>query len=79
MAVIPFNYHYEIRYNKNPHAFDQNTELGKLWLHLLAVHDGESDGKVPTDSEGIGRLLEKYMLFRDDFTNFVTAVNILAE
>ncbi|MDG5789881.1 TIGR02679 family protein [Evansella sp. AB-P1] len=72
------------RISQNPHAFDINTELGKLWLHLLAVHDGgdeEGDNgrKVPSDSEGINLLLEKYRLFRDDITNFVTAVNILGE
>ncbi|MEB1808330.1 MAG: TIGR02679 family protein [Bacillaceae bacterium] len=69
------------RVTNNPHAFDQQTEIGKLWLHLLSVHSRESDVEVtlPSDSEGISLLLEKYLLYRDDITNFVTAVNILAE
>jgi uncharacterized protein (TIGR02679 family) len=70
------------RITQNPHAFDQNTELGRLWLHLLAVHEqGDENGeiRVPTDSETISLLLENYMLFRDDITNYVTVVNIQAE
>ncbi|MBA4536682.1 DUF2399 domain-containing protein [Bacillus aquiflavi] len=70
------------RLTKDPHAFDQNTELGKLWLHLLSVHSrNEEEGEItiPSDSEAISQLLERYMLYRDDITNDVTVVNIQAE
>ncbi|WP_017472568.1 TIGR02679 family protein [Amphibacillus jilinensis] len=65
---------------RNPHAFDRNTNLGKLWIHVLAVHRQE-EGTVfiPTDSEGINDLLLQYNILRDDITNYVTCANLLAE
>ncbi|UOR13488.1 TIGR02679 family protein [Halobacillus amylolyticus] len=60
----------------DPHALDLNTVLGKLWIHVLAVTDGVV---IPSDSEAINSLLQKYNLLRDDITNYVTVANLLAE
>ncbi|WP_053070479.1 TIGR02679 family protein [Alkalihalobacillus pseudalcaliphilus] len=72
------------RVTGNPHAFDHNTELGKLFLHVLALDEklkvGEArEVRLPTNTESINQLLETYGLFRDDITNYVTAVNLMAE
>jgi len=68
------------RITRNPHAFDLNTNLGKLLIHLLTVDHHKSDPiVVPADSEGINDLLLKYNILRDDITNDVTCVNLLAE
>nr|WP_186324763.1 TIGR02679 family protein [Paenibacillus bovis] len=68
------------RITRNPHAFDRNSNLGKLWIHVLAVHRQEDGAvSVPADSEGINNLLLQYNILRDDITNYVTCANLLAE
>ncbi|MDC3414687.1 TIGR02679 family protein [Aquibacillus sp. 3ASR75-11] len=73
---------YSQRIAGNPHAFDRNTTLGKLLIHVLAVDRNRTLGvqvTVPTDSEAINDLLLEFKLLRDDITNFVTCVNIIGE
>ncbi|MFC7062545.1 TIGR02679 family protein [Halobacillus seohaensis] len=65
------------RIAKNPHAFDLTTELGRLWVHLLSVYNGED--RSPDTQEMITDLLQKYNILRDDLLNFATSVNLLAE
>ncbi|WP_163971841.1 TIGR02679 domain-containing protein [Oceanobacillus halotolerans] len=68
------------RITRNPHAFDLNTNLGKLLIHVLAVeHDQDDFSVVPADSEGINDLLLKYRILRDDITNYVTCANLIAD
>ncbi|WP_085992266.1 TIGR02679 family protein [Oceanobacillus senegalensis] len=68
------------RITRDPHAFDLNTNTGRLWVHLLAVNYYNSKSViVPTDSEGINDLLLAYRILRDDITNYVTCVNLVAE
>ncbi len=65
------------RITADPHAFDLNTDLGRLLIHLLSVHQG--DEEVPTMTEEINFLLQQYGIYRDDLLNFVTCANLLAE
>lgn len=68
------------RMTRNPHAFDLNTNLGRLLIQLLAVdHSRQEPVVVPTDSEGINDLLLTYNILRDDITNYVTIANMLGE
>lgn len=69
------------RITKNPHAFDLNTNTGRMLIHLLAVDYYEHDDSIvlPTDSKSINDLLLTYRILRDDITNYVTCVNLLAE
>ncbi|MDC3418472.1 TIGR02679 family protein [Aquibacillus salsiterrae] len=68
------------RITRNPHAFDLNTILGRLLVHLLSVHRaGDEKVVVPTDSEGTNDLLLTYRIMRDDITNYVTGANLIAE
>ncbi|GAA0287764.1 uncharacterized protein (TIGR02679 family) [Gracilibacillus halotolerans] len=68
------------RITRDPHAFDLNTILGRLFVHLLAVDKCKGNAViVPTDSEGINELLLSYNILRDDITNYVTCANLLAE
>lgn len=69
------------RITRDPHAFDLNTTVGKLWLHLLAVHSAKDSESVnvPTDSESMNDLLLSYNILRDDITNAVTVANLIAE
>jgi uncharacterized protein (TIGR02679 family) len=66
----------------NPHAFDRNTALGKMLLHLLTVDQKtKEEGEVnfSKTSEEENDLLGFYGLIRDDLWSFVTFQNILAE
>lgn len=63
------------RVTGNPHAFDLNREVGKLWIHLLGVKKGYE--KVPTTSEEINELLQQFRLLRDDLMNYATCVNLI--
>ncbi|GAB3798019.1 TIGR02679 family protein [Virgibacillus kimchii] len=71
------------RITRDPHAFDQNNHLGRLFIHVLAVLSAEDVQSapvlVPADSEGINDLLLKHRILRDDITNYVTCVNLLGE
>ncbi|SHG51399.1 TIGR02679 family protein [Ornithinibacillus halophilus] len=68
------------RITRNPHAFDLNTNIGRLFIHLLAVdHTHTGEVIVPSNTEGINNLLLDYQILRDDITNYVTNVNLLAE
>lgn len=71
------------RLTGDPHAFDLQTELGRMFIHVLAVYrarvDGESLAEAPTSTEGINELLEHYYIYRDDLLNFVTCANLVAE
>ncbi|WP_277679052.1 TIGR02679 family protein [Gracilibacillus dipsosauri] len=66
------------RITHHPHTFDLDTNVGKLLIHVLAVHKAK-DVVIPTDSESINELLLSYKIMRDDITNYVTCVNLLAE
>lgn len=64
------------RITGDPHAFDLHTELGKLFLHVLAVNRGI---KIPSSTEAINELLQVYNIYRDDLLNFVTCAGLYAE
>ena len=81
---LPTNYErlplFSQRITRDPHAFDMNRNLGKLFLHILAVDQKTEDYVVlPVDTESINSLLFEYRLLRDDITNYVTCANLLAE
>ncbi|MFC0015405.1 MULTISPECIES: TIGR02679 family protein [Allobacillus] len=84
ITQMPYNYErlpmFSQRLTKDPHAFDLNTNLGKLFIHVLSV-DSQKEGSVvvPTDSEGMNDLLLTYRLLRDDITNYVSCANLMAE
>lgn len=64
------------------HAFDRQTTLGKLLLHVLAEdarYHAIEPVKIPENSEEVNRLLLKFNILRDDITNYTTVVNIYAE
>ncbi|MBU5594333.1 TIGR02679 family protein [Amphibacillus sp. MSJ-3] len=66
------------RITRNPHTFDLNTNLGRLFLHLLSLDRVQSGPvMVPTDSESINELLLSYNILRDDISNYVTCVNLI--
>lgn len=70
------------RITADPHAFDMNGNLGKLLLHVLAVHHANSvndELSIPTSTEEINDLLQKYHVYRDDLLNFVTCAGFIAE
>ncbi|QKY69980.1 TIGR02679 family protein [Lentibacillus sp. CBA3610] len=60
----------------DPHAFDLNTDLGKLWLHVLAV---QTSGVMPTTTETTNELLQDFQIYRDDLLNYVTCAGLYAE
>lgn len=64
----------------NPHSFDRNMNLGKLFLHFLVWKKSENSYvRVPSDSESINELLLNVNILRDDITNYVTIANLMAE
>jgi uncharacterized protein (TIGR02679 family) len=65
----------------NPHAFDRNTILGKMFLHLLTVDqmNKEADLSFSKTSEEENDLLGFYRIIRDDLWSFVTSLNLIAE
>lgn len=65
----------------NPHAFDRNTMLGKMLLHLLTVDQitKEADLSFSKTSEEENDLLGYYRIIRDDLWSFVTSLNLIAE
>lgn len=71
------------RMTGDPHAFDLNRDLGRMFIHLLAVHrfeQGMTDEiEFATTTEEINELLESYQIYRDDLLNFVTCANLIAE
>lgn len=80
MGQLPTTYErlpmFSQRITRDPHAFDLRTDVGKLWIHVLAV---DQQLAVPAETESINDLLLKYWILRDDITNYVTCANILAE
>src|SRR5699024_9440525 len=51
------------RITGDPHAFDLHTNVGRVFLHLLAVHQMTDDVEVPvakTSTEEINQLLGEY-------------------
>lgn len=71
------------KYLGNPHALDRNQRLGRLFIHRLAMeksfNEERSSVKIPNTSEEISELLLDFNLLRDDITNDITVVNILAD
>lgn len=71
------------RITGNPHAFDLQTDLGRMFIHLLAVQRAqllqEPLQEIPTSTEAINDLLQEKQIFRDDLLNFVTCANVIAE
>ncbi|BCB04067.1 TIGR02679 family protein [Bacillus sp. KH172YL63] len=65
----------------NPHAFDRNTVLGKMLLHLLTIDQisKETDLSFSKTSEEENDLLGYYRIIRDDLWSFVTCLNLIAE
>lgn len=67
----------------DPHAFDMEQELGKMFLHVLSVDlwddQLETSLTVPTDTIAVNELLNEYHIYRDDLLNFVTAAGLYAE
>ncbi|RYG73749.1 TIGR02679 family protein [Lentibacillus lipolyticus] len=64
------------RVTGDPHSFDMQTDLGKLWLNVLAVRAGQA---VPQSTEAINELLQQYHIYRDDLLNFVTCAGLYAK
>lgn len=60
----------------DPHAFDIQTDLGRMFLHLLNVTRNRED-TMPTDTEEINELLAAFYIYRDDLLNFVTCANLI--
>lgn len=71
------------RITADPHAFDLHTDLGKIFLHLLAVNEGYGEDEppvsVPKTTETVNELLQRYNIYRDDLLNFVTCAGFYAE
>lgn len=71
------------RISGDPHALDMQTDVGRMWLHVLAVHQYEEGNTpslaVPSSTEAINALLQTYYIYRDDLLNFVTCANLLGE
>ncbi|WP_077301394.1 TIGR02679 family protein [Virgibacillus pantothenticus] len=68
------------RITADPHAFDINTDLGKLFIDVLAFYHPEwSKHEVPQTTESINELLRVHHIYRDDLLNFVTCSGLLAE
>lgn len=65
------------RITGDPHAFDLQTDLGRLFLYLLTISHGDTE--FPTTTEEINRLLQRSNIYRDDLLNFVTCANVVAE
>lgn len=63
------------RITKNPHAFDENTECGKLLIHGMVYILGE---KYPQNAEERAELLYKAGIVRDEISNFTMCSGLLA-
>ncbi|SFK10663.1 TIGR02679 family protein [Marinilactibacillus piezotolerans] len=67
----------------NPHALDRNQWLSRLFLHKLSFDMANIEEspviEVPNSSEEYSELLLTFNLLRDDITNDITLVNILAD
>lgn len=66
----------------NPHAFDRNQNLGRLFIHFLTVKKANylpENVVMPTSSEDINELLLGFNILRDDITNFITVANLQAD
>lgn len=71
------------RMTGDPHAFDIQTDLGRMLIHVLTIYraetTGESEIEIPTSTEGVNQVLEYYQIYRDDLLNFVTCANLVAQ
>lgn len=72
------------RITGDPHAFDLQRDLGKMFIHLLSVYEGKikeevSIVEVASSTEEINTVLENSLIYRDDLLNFVTCANLIAE
>src|SRR5690625_966152 len=71
------------RITGDPHAFDLQQDLGKMFIHLLSVHRArlaeEMVVDIATSTEEINDLLQNFLIYRDDLLNFVTCANLVAE
>lgn len=71
------------RITGDPHAFDLDEDLGKMFLHVLTVDrldkQTETSVLVPTHTEAVNELLNEYHIYRDDLLNFVTAAGLFSE
>jgi uncharacterized protein (TIGR02679 family) len=84
ISYLPVQYErlpmFSQRITRDPHAFDQNNHLGRLFIHVLAVLSAQDETvSVPADSERINDLFLKHGILRDDITNYVTCANLLGE
>src|SRR5690625_3956171 len=52
------------RITSDPHAFDLQTDLGRMFIHVLTVH--QSMRETPMTTEEINSLLQQYNIYRDD-------------
>lgn len=69
------------RITGDPHAFDGDEDLGKMWLHLLAVAQAyrtQIPVQHPVSTEDVNALYESFHIYRDDLLNFVTCANLVA-
>ncbi|MEX2414782.1 MAG: TIGR02679 domain-containing protein [Paenibacillaceae bacterium] len=79
------------RITKNPHGFDANTELGRLFVDaLIIVRDGGSaeaasgttmnddDTTQATGSEALTELYYNFGILRDDLLNFTSCAGLTA-
>lgn len=73
---LPF---FSQRITSNPHSFDVHTELGKMFLHLLAFLLDGTASRFPRTTEEVNDLLNEYGIYRDDLLNFATMSGFFAE
>lgn len=70
------------RVTGNPHAFDQNTNVGKLLIHCLTVDQIVNQNREKStiqSTEDLNDLLGFYHLMRDDLWSFVTCRGFYAD
>lgn len=71
------------RITGDPHAFDLNQDVGKIFMHVLTVNQWNSETDallvVPTATEKVNELLNAYHIYREDILNFVTVAGLMAE
>lgn len=71
------------RITGDPHAFDLQQDLGKMFIHLLSAWQAkrteQETFEIAASTEDINRLLQNHQIYRDDLLNFVTCANLIAE
>lgn len=61
----------------DPHAFDEGTETGNLFLQVLTTYSTADDSTEIAETEHKHQLLGEFYLLRDDIKNYVAASGLL--